>query len=1574
MTQFVLIEASPWRASDGVAVDVRLAGGGGAGRPYDQRGFTDWRAGVVERPRFSAAFGYGENGWTGGALPQAASVVFFPASKELLTELATAYLWIGAAITIRSGDDELATPVYVMEMTGTVAGTTVRDGALNLVLTDLSGKLDRPHTTATFAGTGGLEGVAEAEGRVKRRTYGFVRHVEGRVLDKATNVFEFGDPNVVLVGLTDVSDMGRAGPTTALGWQGSALATLDALKAAVPPAGGAVVAPSIACVKWWTVPNGPLTADVQADTFGVGNKAADVAVRLVNSSADGAAMTFEGTSRTAIQAARAATTGIHIEDDSETTASALDRLLVPLSVLWSVDNAGVIRMSEVKLTDPVETITGQSFERVETYRPAKSVRVGYRKNYRKHNDGEISAAVLTSDISDLGELGRANSVRLGTPAVLDENGVQLVPTAFRTSAGQAATIAGQAATATNSDFSVITGGTRPANNATVGADVNLNVVDSFGGTTITLPRNEVRTPLGTAAAITGQGSFATRSTLGFRDSAALTGVPLILTDTVTSDLQERIQAGYIRNVGAASYLTDRWPEEGNANRTEGRTASAITGQGSLATRSRARFGLHVYRADDLTLINDSDAITSLGTASAIAGQGPFATDARSPLALFGPNANMVYNGGFKLRLDGWTGDANWQWTQGGVEGAYSYTTVGGTIVRQSRAFPVYQNTTFNLSAEIYTLLSAGLLVLDVLWYNDAAGTVGNAVASSPRLAQGGSTNWNRRTVSFVSPSGANSARIRFFLEGATVTGTNGVRRIKFDGGVAQSPFSDETTDGALYSDGSTIDAFRPQELSANRTEGRQASSIVGQGGFATRSTIDGDNDFAVGTGLRNRLTPYANDFNFLAASRMAWDGTGGTVQALKPGEANANVTENRTAGAIAGQGALATRGNIDVDGHLGGNLAIRLAGFATDGRFLKAGQMLYADSNTVEGFKPLEAGSDKTANRQAASIVGQGGFATRSTLGFREGAALTGVPAMLTDTVVKPADGVERLRAAYIRNEVAAVDLTDRWPEEGNANRTEGRQASTIAGQGTFATRSNIDSDAHLVGVLANRLAGHGTDGNYLAAGRVMYFDNATAESRRPEEANANRTETRRASAITGQGPWATEGRATRTLYQGRANQIRNGGFRLGLTSWVQFGAVWAHNVGTNESAYAIGFGTNVFYIQTDPFAVYENADYTVQAEGVISGLGTGSAYFDIEWRNGAQGVISYSAGVGFINNGDWNRVLGNRIAPAGTQFAVVRMIAANMNGTANPYLAIRRIKMSISSDDVPFTDEMTDGANATRFIGRAPKASAFMPPSWSVGITSLSNLFPISDVDNGANITINITAFTKTLDDGTAVNYPAASFPGWPYSTRTYWWREDGQLDGGTGYGGSRNITDARGPTKVYLGAFNTRAAGAASPGTGFPPGGDTCVATYSFVEVRDPLGRDAVDVGGRYWIRAIGVAPGDFIRVLTPEGGTAWRGVTANKAAFAEGFLITLPNGHAIDLSASTPITLQDGSTVLASEADGAIAASDVDGEVVWLPCSSVPIGLIPVSFISASDGTYLAGNVAGRGVFSHNATLKQ
>lgn len=512
MARFILIETSPWRASDSVAVAHRLAGGGS--RAYNHRGFSDWRGGIATDPLFTSALSFDEKGWGGGAVPTTGAIGFMPADKVFLTSLADDHLWIGAPIEIRSGDDQLAPGVFVLELKGTIAAVRVKDGVITFVVADLAKSLDEPLLKARFAGTGGIEGIAEAEGRIKRRTWGRAFNVEGRVLDKATNVYEFGDLAFPWQAFDLVSDKGRSGPLTVLAWQGSVQATFDALKASAPAAGGAVVAPSIACVKWWTIPSGPLTADVRGEVgTGYVETSAAIAARIVAAAAGPA---FDATTYNAIAAARTAVVGVHVDDEGESLAEVLDRLLGGVSVVWTLSSAGVISMFEIKLADPVETIAiVGDVERLDTHRPLKSRRIGYRVNHRRHGDGEISAAILSAEIEDLGDLATVDHVYFGGPYIKEAlGGTDATLLNFKTAQGTAAAIASQGAFATVSSAAygsaLLTGFGALAPLGSVYFDSGF-IKETSGGANATIAA--FKTSAGTAAGIVSQGTGATANNL-----------------------------------------------------------------------------------------------------------------------------------------------------------------------------------------------------------------------------------------------------------------------------------------------------------------------------------------------------------------------------------------------------------------------------------------------------------------------------------------------------------------------------------------------------------------------------------------------------------------------------------------------------------------------------------------------------------------------------------------------------------------------------------------------------------------------------------------------------------------------------------------------------------------------------------------------------------------------------------------------------------------------------------------------------------------------------------------------------
>jgi hypothetical protein len=185
----ILIEATPRDPATGAAVTVRLAGGG-ASVPYLYGG-EHWRAGIASLPNSVASLDFDGEQLGGGGVAQALEVRWSPASNAALAELASLF-WTDAPVTVRIGAEGEAMPPVAT--TGLVLETASDGGALRIVLADKTTDLKRPLLVDRYAGTGGIEGPVEFEGAIKTRAWGRCFNVPGREIDRANNIWCFGDP------------------------------------------------------------------------------------------------------------------------------------------------------------------------------------------------------------------------------------------------------------------------------------------------------------------------------------------------------------------------------------------------------------------------------------------------------------------------------------------------------------------------------------------------------------------------------------------------------------------------------------------------------------------------------------------------------------------------------------------------------------------------------------------------------------------------------------------------------------------------------------------------------------------------------------------------------------------------------------------------------------------------------------------------------------------------------------------------------------------------------------------------------------------------------------------------------------------------------------------------------------------------------------------------------------------------------------------------------------------------------------------------------------------------------------
>ena len=388
----ILVEARPRSAADGAAVLTRLAGLGGT-YPYFYDG-AHWRAGIAGLPRTIASLDFDGEQVGGGGVPQAMELRWSPAGRALLADVAALY-WTDAPITVRIGPEGEALPPIATA--GLVLDGAVEGGALRIVLSDSAAELKKPLLTDRFAGTGGIEGPVELENIIKSRSWGRCFNVPGQLIERASNIWCFGDPRRAWRSFVQVRDRGVAATAVLeLPWQGSAEATFAALKGAAAPEGGCIVCPSIACVKWWTQAGGDLKADIEGETAGgYAETAPEIAARLV---AIRSTIPIAAGALSEAVAWRPAAYGWRADNETVTAADAISEVLGDVSLSWLLIG-GEICFRRWEWTASTRVARSHRVTRRSTIKPVGTRKLGYRRNWSPMARGDLAAIVLAQDVT-----------------------------------------------------------------------------------------------------------------------------------------------------------------------------------------------------------------------------------------------------------------------------------------------------------------------------------------------------------------------------------------------------------------------------------------------------------------------------------------------------------------------------------------------------------------------------------------------------------------------------------------------------------------------------------------------------------------------------------------------------------------------------------------------------------------------------------------------------------------------------------------------------------------------------------------------------------------------------------------------------------------------------------------------------------------------------------------------------------------------------------------------------------------------------------------------------------------------
>jgi hypothetical protein len=935
----------PWRLDTSSRVPIRIANGPNA-EIYGMDG-QPWTPAILERPQITVELMSID---LDGKV-QAGRMTIKIGLDNLGTSVApTALKWIGAPITLWSCN-ELAWSKRFVEFTGEVTAQRLDlDGmTISLTCTVSISLMEGPLLTREFSGGGGIEGEPEMRGTLWPAGFGAKENIEPVWFDKTRWIGAIdGYNNTIAITrlMEGASDMGAVVadyPSYA------ALAAAIDDKSIAPGRWGTCFAEGL--VGLGAPPVKPIGVNAQfgADRLGILMRRVLTAHRSVP------AAKIDKAAFDALDATLPYPVSLWVKDQRDCKA-VIEALAASGNATPIVTPQGLITVTRGTRGAPVATLdrSGSQLPRVIGWSSAAPVSPVWKlraRAARPANTLTFDQVNYADDIIDRGLYNPTTTYRTGNYVWLSDKSSWLY-IADDATAGNApppytgtgsANAYWQSLTPPATASDLVYGDGTPIENlkpAELGADTTAgNVSAGFFGqgpfATIsdlaygspllsgfnilaTLPNlafgspylleqpggvgatiDAFKTALGIASGFQGQGALASKSAADFFGD--LSGIPSLFIDGATNagtpNVRPRLAYFNYDNGLTGENLR---PGEFGANITENRVAAAFTGQGGLATLESVYFGSTLVRETDggsvVTLENFK---TSLGVASSIAGQGTFATVSS---AAYG-SALLTGFGELAPRSDVYFGSTFVRETSGGAQATLpNFKTSEGiaSSISGQGAFA-----TINQAAYGSPLLSG----FDIL------ATLPNLVFGSPHLleAAGGSsaTLANFKTSQGIASAITGQKAIATSGSWSDVVESTRPRALQntafFPAGYLKS--------GEVFdnSGNKNLDTYFPETEGANRTQNATAASVFGQGALATKNAANFFSDLNDLPAMF--IDSGANGGTANVRPKMAYmlydDGNSG--EGLRPGEVNANKTENRTAAAFQGQAALATLNSVTLN-------------------------------------------------------------------------------------------------------------------------------------------------------------------------------------------------------------------------------------------------------------------------------------------------------------------------------------------------------------------------------------------------------------------------------------------------------------------------------------------------------------------------------------------------------------------------------------------------------------------------------------------------------------------------------------
>lgn len=391
------------------------------------------------------------------------------------------YMLADARLRLWTGSVGAAWASYTLRFDGRITGQPkLADGRAEIDFAVDDRWLDTAFL-ATYAGTTGIEGPAALKGQVKPLALGAPRYVPGKLIDVVNSVFQVSAYGAVQGFDYALERLARFGAAT------SDYATYAALIAATLAPGTWATCKASGLARFGAPPTGQVSFLLQGDnsgTDGWARKPGQLIRRLALLS--GGTGKIDDTSLNALDTARAYNLSLYLEEQT-TAREIIQKIAASVNAVAGVSWTGQLFLLPVGIGAATVTLAADGsalppvgpVQQIEIAAPFRKLALTAERAWTVHQLGDIAS---TATLVDLGGYATGATYREGNIVELP-SGARYMYSAVTPTAGNAppnATYWTVLPAAASTDFTNVSGATKPENNATVGAAWGVNVTDPAG--------------------------------------------------------------------------------------------------------------------------------------------------------------------------------------------------------------------------------------------------------------------------------------------------------------------------------------------------------------------------------------------------------------------------------------------------------------------------------------------------------------------------------------------------------------------------------------------------------------------------------------------------------------------------------------------------------------------------------------------------------------------------------------------------------------------------------------------------------------------------------------------------------------------------------------------------------------------------------------------------------------------------------------------------------------------------------------------------------------------------------------